>query len=298
MMESYGSIAPQPARRAAPLALFAASSLALTLAGGATLRSALLVEQRTASCPGCKNTATGDLCAPCTLDGDCASADLPAVQGYDVVSFHSLQSGECGAAGSPAITASYGGYVWRFGSEANRDAFRDDPAKYAPKYGGFCALGVAAEDAWSREMLGPPIALASADYCGTAWALVGGALYLFNANAQPAWAPEADIAAADARWAEWFGDGPAPVNTDAYAMRKGECVASAAGNCCSCDAALGYDCPLSLLGADADAHGCLASKGYAWCASSGTCERAFEGGCESAPSSRARARGASAHYGM
>ena len=298
-MESYGSIAPQPARRrAAPLALFAASSLALTLAGGATLRSALLVEQRTASCPGCKNTATDDLCAPCTLDGDCASADLPAVQGYDVVSFHSLQSGECGAAGSPAITASYGGYVWRFSSEANRDAFRDDPAKYAPKYGGFCALGVAAEDAWSREMLGPPIALASADYCGTAWALVGGALYLFNANAQPAWAPEADIAAADARWAEWFGDGPAPVNTDAYAMRKGECVASAAGNCCSCDAALGYDCPLSLLGADADAHGCLASKGYAWCASSGACERAFEGGCQSAPSSRTRARGAPAHYGM
>ena len=137
--------APQPARRrAAPLALFAASSLALTLAGGATLRSALLVEQRTASCPGCKNTATGDLCAPCTLDGDCASADLPAVQGYDVVSFHSLPSGECGAAGSPAITATYGGYVWRFGSEANRDAFRADPAKYAPKYGGFCALGVAA----------------------------------------------------------------------------------------------------------------------------------------------------------
>ena len=75
-------------------------------------------------------------------------------------------------------------------------------------------------------------------------------------------------------------------------------VASAAGNCCSCDAALGYDCPLSLLGADADAHGCLASAGYAWCASSGTCERAFEGGCESAPSSRARARGAPPHYGM
>ena len=43
--------------------------------------------------------------------------------------------------GSAEYTASYQGAIYRFSSAENRDAFRADPAKYAPAYGGYCALG-------------------------------------------------------------------------------------------------------------------------------------------------------------
>jgi YHS domain-containing protein len=45
--------------------------------------------------------------------------------------------------GSAEFTASYNGAIYRFASDKNRDAFRADPAKYAPAYGGYCAFGTA-----------------------------------------------------------------------------------------------------------------------------------------------------------
>ena len=43
--------------------------------------------------------------------------------------------------GDPAITAVRDGLTWQFASEAHRDAFLADPAKYQPAYGGYCAFG-------------------------------------------------------------------------------------------------------------------------------------------------------------
>ena len=43
--------------------------------------------------------------------------------------------------GSADYTAQYEGAVYRFSSAENRDMFRANPAKYAPAYGGYCALG-------------------------------------------------------------------------------------------------------------------------------------------------------------
>lgn len=43
--------------------------------------------------------------------------------------------------GSADYTASYAGAIYRFASAENRDLFRTNPAKYAPAYGGYCALG-------------------------------------------------------------------------------------------------------------------------------------------------------------
>lgn len=63
-----------------------------------------------------------------------------AIQGYDPVAYF-----EVGAAtkGDPAIETVWNGAIWRFASEANRDAFLADPERYAPAYGGFCAYGTA-----------------------------------------------------------------------------------------------------------------------------------------------------------
>lgn len=258
----------------------------------ATLQTAL-VDAPAATCVGGHSVgcidADGDghSCLPCLYDGDCATTALPAVMGYDVVSFRSLAPGECALEGTTEFFIRYGGYEWRFASDANRAAFAADPAFYAPKYGGFCALGIATKDAWTSDVLGPPIAVMSPEYCGTAWAIVDDALYLFNTGAQSRWAPGADIPRADARWEKWYGSSHVgvPVNTDAYGVDSDSSVCS----CCSCDAALGYDCdvradaPTLGADADADAHGCVASAGYAWCAATASCLRAFETACPAEP---------------
>lgn len=45
-------------------------------------------------------------------------------------------------AGSPEFTTEWNGATWRFSSAANRDAFRANPARYAPQFGGYCAWAV------------------------------------------------------------------------------------------------------------------------------------------------------------
>ena len=63
-----------------------------------------------------------------------------AIDGYDPVSYFTDDQAE---QGSPDITTEWNGAVWRFTTEEHRDAFTKNPKKYAPQYGGFCALGMA-----------------------------------------------------------------------------------------------------------------------------------------------------------
>lgn len=58
--------------------------------------------------------------------------------GHDAVAY--FTEGEP-TLGSERFTAQYDGAVYRFASAANRDLFRANPEKYAPAYGGYCALG-------------------------------------------------------------------------------------------------------------------------------------------------------------
>lgn len=64
------------------------------------------------------------------------------------------------------FTAEYDGVTWKFASAAHRDAFKADPARYAPQYGGFCAFGA------SQGFKVPIIP--------EAWSIVDGKLYLNN----------------------------------------------------------------------------------------------------------------------
>lgn len=72
-----------------------------------------------------------------------------AVSGYDVVAYFDLPQTEIGTPqadpvpGRSDITADYNGATFAFASEANRDRFLADPAKYAPQFDGHCAYGVA-----------------------------------------------------------------------------------------------------------------------------------------------------------
>lgn len=45
--------------------------------------------------------------------------------------------------GDPALELAWGGFAWRFAGEANRAAFRRDPAAFLPRVGGYDAIGIA-----------------------------------------------------------------------------------------------------------------------------------------------------------
>ena len=60
-----------------------------------------------------------------------------AVQGYDTVSY--FQGDGVPVKGSEEFQTEWRGAKWQFSSQANLDAFKADPEKYAPQYGGYCA---------------------------------------------------------------------------------------------------------------------------------------------------------------
>lgn len=106
--------------------------------------------------------------------------------GYDTVSY--FESGEP-ARGSTRFTASYKGASWRFANAENLRRFQQDPARYVPAYGGYCAWAV------SQGYLakGDP----------KHWAIRGGRLYLnYDESVQNRWLqdPEGFIQQADANW--------------------------------------------------------------------------------------------------
>lgn len=69
-----------------------------------------------------------------------ANSNDIAIKGYDTVSYFTKGSP---VKGSNKFTASYNGAIYQFSSADNRDLFKSEPQKYAPQYGGFCAMGVA-----------------------------------------------------------------------------------------------------------------------------------------------------------
>ncbi|MCV0428478.1 MAG: tat pathway signal sequence domain protein [Roseibium sp.] len=62
-----------------------------------------------------------------------------ALTGYDPVSYF---SGDTPLEGSSDFTARHNGLTYRFATARNRDAFANNPGRYAPQYDGYCAYGV------------------------------------------------------------------------------------------------------------------------------------------------------------
>ncbi len=63
-----------------------------------------------------------------------------ALSGYDTVAYF-LQ--DKAVKGSPANSIEWHGAVWRFHSKSNLRLFKKSPEKFAPTFGGYCALAVA-----------------------------------------------------------------------------------------------------------------------------------------------------------
>lgn len=85
-----------------------------------------------------------------------------AIQGYDPVSYFQGKA----AKGSKEHTVNHQGTIYYFVSAANAGAFKREPAKYEPQYGGWCAYAMGAK--------GEKVSVDPKTY-----KITGGKLYLF-----------------------------------------------------------------------------------------------------------------------
>lgn len=126
------------------------------------------------------------------------SANKLILRGYDAVSYHASNKA---VKGSAQYTASYNDATYHFSSAANRDAFRANPAKYEPAYGGFCAMGVALE----KKLDGDP----------ELFRVVDGKTYLnVNADAAKVWTKDVpgNITKAEGNWPAIKDKAPSELN--------------------------------------------------------------------------------------
>jgi hypothetical protein len=114
--------------------------------------------------------------------------DLPAVGGYDLVSYHQ--------AGGPVRgvgfqQSEYQGVTYLFVNETNKAAFDANPEQYLPAYHGYCAFGVSLGKKFNTD---PSV-----------YEIVDGKLYLnVNSDIQMKWAQDkaANIQKANVNWSE------------------------------------------------------------------------------------------------
>lgn len=100
----------------------------------------------------------------------------PAIGGYDSVSYFSGKP----MPGSDRFTTQYKGATFKFATAANLAAFKADPDRYAPQYGGHCAWAAAGNYRFAGD--------------SAVWKIVDGKLYLnYNSSVQAKW--EKDIPA-------------------------------------------------------------------------------------------------------
>ena len=131
--------------------------------------------------------------------GSALAADFthstPAVQGYDVVSY---QTGKRPIRGNGHFVAVYDGATYQFSSADNQKVFENNPEKYIPAYGGYCAFGASV----GKKFISDP----------EVWRVVDGKLYLnLDTRIQAEWQKDVPgrIKSADAQWGEIKNANPA-----------------------------------------------------------------------------------------
>lgn len=119
----------------------------------------------------------------------------PAVQGYDVVSYH---TGKRPLRGNGNFVAEHAGATYLFSSKANQQQFMANPEKYVPAFGGYCAFGVSV----GKKFIGDP----------EVWRVVDGTLYLnLDAGIQDEWLKDVPgrIKTANTNWKKIKDKSPA-----------------------------------------------------------------------------------------
>ena len=109
-----------------------------------------------------------------------------AIKGYDPVAYFSQGKA---VHGQPQRSHAWGGATWHFATDENRRAFVENPERYAPQYGGYCAWAVSQGH--------------TAPIDPSAWRIVNGKLYLnYDKKIRAKWEKNRDalIGRADSNW--------------------------------------------------------------------------------------------------
>jgi len=117
-----------------------------------------------------------------------------AIGGYDPVAI--FTEGEA-LEGTEDYTYEWNEAAWRFVSEENRDLFAQNPEKYAPQYGGYCAAAMGYKDG------------ALVKSSATSWTVHEGKLYFnYNNKVMKSWRADmtAQIKRADENWKRFAGE--------------------------------------------------------------------------------------------
>ena len=102
-----------------------------------------------------------------------------AIRGYDPVAY--FREGKP-VKGEPGFAVEWNGAGWQFSSVENRDLFLNDPERYAPQFGGYCAYGMS---------LAKPMKVSTDP---NAFTIVNGRLYLNHSlDFQKLWRPEKEV---------------------------------------------------------------------------------------------------------
>lgn len=102
--------------------------------------------------------------------------DKVTLGGYDPVSYFEAEEPQQGI---EELQVRWQGVIWRFANENFRGLFIQDPLKYAPQYGGFCAFAMA----YGKAVKADPLV----------FEVYNGRLYLnVNAEAQQKWQQNRD----------------------------------------------------------------------------------------------------------
>lgn len=128
------------------------------------------------------------LCSCEVESGNVYATDAGAINGYDPVAYF---SSSMPVKGLKDFSTEWSDATWYFASEENLKAFKSDPVKYAPQYGGYCAYGTAEGHKAPTQP--------------DAWTIVNGKLYLnYNAEVKRYWLEDQTnlIIKADSNWSQ------------------------------------------------------------------------------------------------
>jgi len=109
-----------------------------------------------------------------------------AINGYDPVAYF---VDNAPIKGDTALGYTWNGTKWQFANQKNLAAFKENPEKFAPKFGGYCAYAVSQ----GYTALTDP----------NAWSIVDGSLYLnYSKSVRSRWQQDTsgNIVKGDANW--------------------------------------------------------------------------------------------------
>ncbi len=114
------------------------------------------------------------------------SKEGKAIRGFDPVAFFTIGKAEKGL---EEFAYNWKNATWLFSTKENREAFKANPEKYSPQYGGYCAYGTSDGHKAPTET--------------DTWTVVNGKLYFnYNLKVKSLWTKNQDalISKADSIW--------------------------------------------------------------------------------------------------